>query len=73
MQQIRQKCYKLVRHNKYKMSMDVIRYFIQQTSLVLLNYGGSTYLNLAKNMKDMFNEYKKTVKIMNGHIYNKLH
>ena len=69
MQLIRNKCYNLVTHSKYPMSMDIIYYFINQTSMALINYGGSTSLILAQNITDIRNEYNRTIKIMNERLH----
>ncbi len=68
MRLIRRKCYNLLYHNKYTLSMGIIKYFIDMTSLTLLNYAGSIYLNLAERINDVRNEYNKTLEIMNSKI-----
>ena len=49
--------------------MDLIYYYINQTSLVLLNYTGSIYLNLAQNIQDIQNEYNNMIRIMNHKLF----
>ena len=55
----------MMNHNKCPISASVIHFFIKQTSLVLLNYAGSIYLNLARSIKDVEREYNKTIRTLN--------